>query len=345
MRELATDNDQKLPETKTVLMAPEGTRVLTMEHKFQERPRNVMLDVKLPDSLQKIEEYALDYWDYMQSITIPTSVTEVPPVMFRGCERLRTICNLSSQTLHLPDPDEEDGHFQESGGYKYHGLPGLVYYVDGKKVTEVPPGKTAVARERSFALTYDLNKGKLVGKKVKSYRCGQVSLKLPAAKRKGYIFLGWTFNGGQAGYRSWYRLYNEKGSIRGDRTLKARWKKIEVKKTGKRKIQIREYNRNFYDYWSVACLYSTKKNMRGAKLACFDREFNKKIRKTKTEEYNVTYYPNKKLLTVDLKKLKKGKTYYLQFRRIDRSWKGEGDYQGGDAYLYKKVLKTFKVKL
>lgn len=80
-------------------------------------------------------------------------------------------------------------------------------------------------------------------------------------------------------------------------------------------------------------------------MACFDREFNRKICKTKTEEYNVTYYPNKKLLTVDLKKLKKGKTYYLQFRRIDRSWKGEGDYQGGDAYLYKKVLKTFKVKL
>ena len=59
---------------------------------------------------------------------------------------------------------------------------------------------------------------------------------------------------------------------------------------------------------------------------------------TKTKNCITRYDPKKRLLTAELKNLKKGKTYYLQFRRI---------HELASLYYYinKKVLKTVKVKL
>ena len=59
----------------------------------------------------------------------------------------------------------------------------------------------------------------------------------------------------------------------------------------------------------------------------------------KTKDYTNKIYKNKKSLTCDLKKLKKGKTYYLQFHRIER--------MGPNGYycICKKVLKNIKIKL
>lgn len=359
LRELASDNICKLPEEKTTLTVPEGTDILKPEdtHAVQ-LTLDEVAELNLPESLKKIEEGALDDLWSMQSITIPSHVTEVPSVMFKKCENLRTIQNLSSQTLHLPDTDVPVLHWYEESGWPMpvFSEPGLEYYVDGEKTTEVPPGKTAVGVAKSFPLTYHLNGGKLVGKKVNSYRYGEPETILPKAKRKGYIFLGWSFNKKRTDYWTWQRLYNENGAILGGKTLTARWAKIRVKKTGKNKIQIRVYNRSRDDYqnndvWHVACLYSTKKSMEGAKLACFDERFKnlkkkeRKVNGKKTKDYKVTYYPKSKLLTVDLKHLKKGKTYYLQFRRMYRRLFPQSNNQRGPGYLNKKALKTFKVKL
>lgn len=337
VRELASDNFGKLPEEKTVFTVPEGTEVL----RATDLPHtNNIVEIKLPESLRKIEDGALCCIWYLQKITIPSGVTEVPDTLFDECENLRTIENLSSLTLRLSDRDEI---------IDYRGLPGLEYYVDGEKVTEVPPGKTAIGVGRTFSLTYNLNGGKMVGKKVKTYQYGDVKTKLPKAKRRGYIFLGWGFPGDKVTYRTWHSLYNENGYITGPMTLNARWKKIKVKKSGKKKIQIQVYKRFYWEKWEVACLYSTKKNMKGAKVLYLGEEFDTKkkgkIRGKQTKEYASNYYPKKKLYTCDLKKLKKGKTYYLQFRRIHHFNTNKEEVPSTYFYLYKKALKTVKVKL
>lgn len=348
IRELSSDDIGKMPEKRVILTIPEGTEVLKLTDIRKET--DAILEIKLPESLREIEEGALtDLW-YLQSITIPSGVTKVPPVMFEGCDTLRTIHNLSSQTLHLPAPDIPIGHWGEDRQWRACVIPGLEYYVDGVKVTEIPPGKTAIGKGVKFNLSYKLNGGKLVGKKVKAYQYGEPETKLPKAKRKGYIFLGWSFYKWRTFHKTWKSLYNANGKIIGDRTLTARWKKIRVKNTEKQKIQIRVFNRDYKDEWPIACLYSTKRNMEGAKFVCLDDWFKStkkhgKIRGTRTKRYVANYYPKKKLLTGDLKNVKKGKTYYLQFRRMYRWWDLYSNYQTGDGYLYKKTLKTVKVKL
>lgn len=346
VRELASDNIGKFPKKKTVLTIPEGIEVLKAQDMLERLERlsdSVVVEIKLPESLRKIEPGVLENLWYLQRITIPSGVTEIPENIFYRCEHLRTIVNLSSQTLRLTDRNEN---------IEYRGLPGLEYYVDGEKTTEIPPGKTAVGVGRTFSLSYDLHGGKMVGKKVKTYRYGEPETKLPTAKKKGAIFLGWSFSHDMTSSSATYhRLYNENGYITGDKTLVARWLKIKIKKAGMKGIQIRIYNRDYVDNWPVGCLYSTKKNMKGAKLACLWHENykqpvpkKKKICVIKTKKYVVNYYPKKKMLTLDLKKLKKGKTYYLQFRRMLRLAFPSGTDETYSC-LCKKKLKTVKVKL
>lgn len=346
VRELASDNIGKSPKKKTVLTIPEGVEVLKTQdisERLQKLRDRVIVEINLPKSLKKIEPGALEDLWYLQKITIPSGVTEIPENIFYRCEHLRTIVNLSAQTLRLTDRNEN---------IEYRGLPGMEYYVDGEKTTEIPPGKTAVGRGRTFSLFYDLHGGKMVGKKVKTYRYGEPKIKLPTAQKKGSVFLGWSFSHDKTSSSATYHhLYNENGYITGDKTLVARWLKMNIKKTGKKRIQIRIYNRDYVDNWPVGCLYSTKKNMKGAKLACLWHENykwpipkKKKICAIKTKQYVVYYYPKKKMLTLDLKNLKNGKTYYLQFRRMLRLVFPSGTDETHSS-LCKKTLKTVKIKL
>lgn len=339
VRELASDDTGRFSQKEMTFTIPEGQEVLNgagTDFPFDEA-RNKITAVKLPESLRIIEGLAFTHLRFLKRITIPAGVTEVGDDIFENCENLREIENLSSQTISL-----RRGDMAIDERY-YRGPSGLDYYVDGEKVTEVSPGKTAIGKGKIFSLKYNLNGGKITGEKVKTYRYGERETSLPKAKRKGFIFLGWSFYKHDTDFRTWFRFYDEIGLISGDKTLTARWKKVRVKKTGKKKIQIQLYNRNYEDEWKIACLYSTKKSMKDAKLVGLGEDFDNAIKKgtiqgTKTKNCVTNYYPKKKLLTADLKKLKKGKTYYLQFRRIN-------DIANGCYFMNKKVLKTVKVKL
>ena len=46
---------------------------------------------------------------------------------------------------------------------------------------------------KTYHLSYKLNGGEMVGETVKTYRAYEREIKLPKAKRKGYIFTGWSF--------------------------------------------------------------------------------------------------------------------------------------------------------
>lgn len=344
VRELTSDNIGRLPTDTMTFTIPEGQEVLTGTEFSDEPEKDKIAEVKLPASLRVIKDEAFGDLQYMKKITIPSGVTEIGKNIFFGCENLRTIENLSSQTIQLHD-DKSTNYLRF-----YIGPCGLEYYVDGKKVSEIPPGKTAIGKEKFFPLIYNLNGGEMVGKRVKTYCYGESETKLPKVKRKGYIFLGWSFKidipfseYAVNDYKTWFSLYDQKGLLSGEKFLTARWKKVRVKKTGNKKIQIRLYNRDYNDKWKIACLYSTHKNMKGAKFASLSEGFENtkkkgKILGTKTKNYVTNYYPKKKLLTADLKKLKKGKTYYLQFRRIN-------EFVGGYFYMNAKVLKTVKVSM
>lgn len=204
---------------------------------------------------------------------------------------------------------------------------------------------------KTYHLSYKLNGGEMVGETVKTYRAYEREIKLPKAKRKGYIFTGWSFGKDhETNYRTWFSLYNENGAIKGDKTLTANWKKIRVKRAGKKTIRISLFNREVYDYREIACLYSTRANMKGAKIVCLNEKFSEKKKKgviggRGTIDYSSNYYPKKHLLTMDLKKLKKGKTYYLEFRRINKLQAHCYNLPTIYYYMNQKVLKTVKVKL
>lgn len=333
-RELASDNTWKKSEMNKSYQVPEGPDTITYRDLFyMEGFDDNTTKLVLPDSLKKIPDRAFQFWLYLREVTIPSGVTEIGKDPFDFCVNLRVVNNQSSQPVALPNSAQLSGLTQGSDEFGYD------YYVDGEKVTEVPAGKTAVAEGKVFSLKYNLNGGKLKGTKVKNYRVGE-NTKLPSATRKGYTFLGW---GIDKEPQSWFTLYDEDSNITGDKTLVARWKKITAKKTGKKKMRITVTNRAYEDVCPIVCLYATKKNMKDSKIIYLSKAYtntvdkNKKKIKETEKDYTNTITKKNKTVTCDLKNLKKGKTYYLQFRRVGESY--------GGYYVGKKVLKTIKVKL
>ena len=65
-----------------------------------------------------------------------------------------------------------------------------VWTVNGKKVTKLAPGKTAVTKGVRYRLTYSVRGGKVSGKLPKYYYYGTTP-KLPEVTKEGYDFLGW----------------------------------------------------------------------------------------------------------------------------------------------------------
>lgn len=129
--------------------------------------------------------------------------------------------------------------------------------------------------------------------------------------------------------------------------------KIRVKKKGKQ-IQIKVYNRKFAERWGVACLIATKKNMSNAVVYDLGTQYdtmlitghNPTLYKESNSKYSITYNKETELLTCNIKKCKKGKTYYLQFRRLEQ-FEGDDDDMievGHGDLLYKQVAKRVTVK-
>lgn len=147
VRELASDDTGRIPEAELTFTIPEGQEIVELTDFPFEMERNKITEVKLPESLRTIDNYAFRSLRFLKRITIPANVTEVGENIFENCENLREIENLSSQPLPL------QGDVYAIEERYYRGPSGLEYYVDGEKVTEVSPGKTAIAREKSTNLS------------------------------------------------------------------------------------------------------------------------------------------------------------------------------------------------
>lgn len=272
-----------------------------------------MESIQLPKSLQIIGEEAFSNAKRLKSIVIPEGVKSIDEKAFYGCVRLKTITNLSDQTVYLP----EHPSLSETRRSLYD------YYIDGKAVVSVPPGKTAVGSARKFLVKLVPDGGKLKGNTSRDiyFQPGK-PLKLPKAKKKGYIFCGWTarLNSNIAWFTITGKDTDESygstffwGGYEKPICVYAQYANIKSKKLGKRKLNLKlsELRKTY----QLKIQYSTNKKFKKAKsitvknnLQILKKKINKK------QHYLLKFSRKKKTLSVTLSKLKAGKKYYFRFQ-------------------------------
>ena len=268
--------------------------------------------LKLPSTLTTIGDSAFESLTNLKEITIPENVSKIGNNAFLKCVNLQKIVNNSSIAVEVP----------KSGTTL---LVGYEYYVDGKKVSEVQPGKTAIGTPRKFKLNLVLNKGKIVGKTPTTYTYGE-NMTLPKAKRKGYQFMGWSF---KDKWTNGIRKLNPQGVyMAGEETRYAQFAKVKYK-AKKKSFEVKCTNYN--SAWLIIA-YSTQKNRSDEKrvevynptkkgvayMVVGNKE--KKIKITGSyKKYKVTFKQKqrykKNWIKVTIPKLKSGKKYYVRLKQ------------------------------
>ncbi len=232
----------------------------------------------VPDTVKKIDQGAFYCCEKLKTITIGKSVKKVSKDFISGCYSLKRIVNHSKATISLEDMNKK----------RY-------WYVAGKKVTKLKPGKTATAKYRSYRIKYQLNGGKVKGKSPKKYTY-RARTKLPkVVKKKGYTFFGWNLveknDWELCKYEVPAKLYGtlkaeavlKKYKVTSDHgRIKVTVKDSQHKKKGYKKSTDRYYYR-----------YSETKDMTNAKYVLSTAPYGKGLSG----------------------KLKKGKTYYVEASR------------------------------
>ena len=232
----------------------------------------------VPDTAKKIDQGAFYCCEKLKTITIGKSVKKVSKDFISGCYSLKKIVNHSKATISLEDMNKK----------RY-------WYVAGKKVTKLKPGKTATAKYRSYRIKYQLNGGKVKGKSPKKYTY-RAKTKLPkVVKKKGYTFFGWNLVAKNdwelCKYEVPAKLYGtlkaeavlKKYKVTSDHgRIKVTVKDSQYKKKGYKKSTDRYYYR-----------YSETKDMTNAKYVLSTAPYGKGLSG----------------------KLKKGKTYYVEASR------------------------------
>ena len=232
----------------------------------------------VPDTVKKIDQGAFYCCEKLKTITIGKSVKKVSKDFISGCYSLKRIVNHSKATISLEDMNKK----------RY-------WYVAGKKVTKLKPGKTATAKYRSYRIKYQLNGGKVKGKSPKKYTY-RARTKLPkVVKKKGYTFFGWNLVAKNdwelCKYEVPAKLYGtlkteavlKKYKVTSDHgRIKVTVKDSQYKKKGYKKSTDRYYYR-----------YSETKDMTNAKYVLSTAPYGKGLSG----------------------KLKKGKTYYVEASR------------------------------
>ncbi len=165
----------------------------------------------IPDTVKKIGAHAFWKCKNLKKLTFGSSVKKVAATYAQGCVKLRTVANRSSVSIPL---NEAKGS--------------LSWYVGKKKRKSLPPGKTAKAKGRKYAISYILNGGKIKGRKPKYHEYGKAA-KLPSqVVRKGYTFLGWNIYG-EKSFDEWGLLQSGiKAESREKLQVQAVFKKYKV---------------------------------------------------------------------------------------------------------------------
>ena len=232
----------------------------------------------VPDTIKKIDQGAFYCCEKLKTITIGKSVKKVSKDFISGCYSLKRIVNHSKATISLEDMNKK----------RY-------WYVAGKKVTKLKPGKTATAKYRSYRIKYQLNGGKVKGKSPKKYTY-RARTKLPkVVKKKGYTFFGWNL----VAKNDWELCkYEVPAKLYGTLKAEAVLKKYKVTSDhGRIKVTVKDsqhkkkgYKKSTDRYYYR---YSETKDMTNAKYVLSTAPYGKGLSG----------------------KLKKGKTYYVEASR------------------------------
>lgn len=233
---------------------------------------------KIPDTVKSVGAYTFDNCSQLKVITIGKSVQKISKKFVSNCFALKKIVNNSKISIPLNTLKGKRN-----------------WYVGGKKVTKLKPGKTAKSAYQKYKIKYELDGGKVIGKKPKTYTYHQKT-KLPAkAEKKGYAFLGW-FISAKNDWESFPEYVTEK--LYGTLTAKAIFKKYEVTSSdGRIKVTVKDetYGKKGYkkDCDAYFFRYSENKDMSNSTVVVFTAPYGKGLSE----------------------KLKKGKTYYVQITR------------------------------
>ena len=198
---------------------------------------------------------------------------------------------------------------------------------DNGNVTAKAPGRTkitATSDENSsyqasctitvpYNITYNLNKGKNNAANPSTYYGKKITLKDPS--RKGYVFAGWYTDS-----KFKKKIAAIDTSAKCDYTLYAKWTKVKVAKVSITSAKNSKSKQILLKYKKVS-------GVKGYEISySMDKKFKKAVTKKNTAKTSYT-----------IKKLKKGKTYYVRIRAY------KVDSTGGKVYGKYSSVKKVKI--
>ena len=198
---------------------------------------------------------------------------------------------------------------------------------DNGNVTAKAPGRTkitATSDENSsyqasctitvpYNITYNLNKGKNNAANPSTYYGKKITLKDPS--RKGYVFAGWYTDS-----KFKKKIAAIESNAKCDYTLYAKWTKVKVAKVSITSAKNSKSKQSLLKYKKVS-------GVKGYEISySMDKKFKKAVTKKNTTKTSYT-----------IKKLKKGKTYYVRIRAY------KVDSTGGKVYGKYSSVKKVKI--
>lgn len=250
--------------------------------------------VKIPDSVTEIVSHAFYDCTSLQEITIPKSVTTFGKEIFTGVNSVNIVCEKNSQAQVYAEANDYMYTVIAQGGTENPTVTKQPAATKQPTPTNKPtPTEKQEQASGSYDISYVLKGGKLSGKKVEKYD-GTISIRLPEAVKKGYVFDGWYTD---SSYKNKISVITS--GMSGDKKLYAKWTK--VKRASKPTISSVKNSK------SKQMTVKLKKKVSGAAGYEMVYATNKKCTKNKkTVRFTST---SKKV-----KNLKKGKTYYVKVR-------------------------------
>lgn len=272
-----------------------------------------LVNIEWPEDLKNIKISAFQFCNSLTNIKIPNTVEKVGVAAFGNCKNLFQITFGSSSKKVAKSYAEKSIRLHKVINHSDIRIPlhtqknNVIWYVDKKKVDSVVPGKTAKAQPKKYTISYNLDGGKIVGRKVKKHTYSEET-KLPAeVRRKGYTFLGWNV----FGKNDWFLFQKSvNGSLYGKIRVNAVFKEYKVSVRNRRiyvVVKDPSYGKKGYskDTDHYYFRYSENRNMENAAYA------------TASAPYG----------TGMSEKLKKGKTYYVQIAMKTAWEEDEEDYE------------------
>lgn len=276
-----------------------------------------MIEIKLPNSLQKIGNRAFKGCERLEEVEVPLGVLEISKECFsgckslekivfnkelvairkdafRGCERLKELI-VPKKLKVWENPIKKCSALKKIVNYSAKLIKldtccgNKTWYVKGKKASKLASGKTAISKGKKFKISYHLLGGKKEGNLPSSYRYGSCKKLTFSARKEGYILLGW-YN--PADKETSYYQTSISPSLAKNIILKPFWVRYKVKNVKKNSVRIFIDDRNAIVPFGVFDVrYSKTKNMANAKYLRITDTFKIicKLKKNQRYYFEVAY--------------------------------------------------------